>query len=98
MFIVLARTQRNAEETWRRVDWSRSRSDEVSTAHNPTTAVAHESQSPDCFPTTNQNFPILDNPPQYRVLYAQGTFLIIFPSYHIPIIPREQMPVVNLLM
>ena len=94
VFILLIRTQRNTEGTWRRV-WSGAGVglSEVGTGHHLTTAVAHEPQSPVvCFPTTNQNFPILYNPPKYRVLYAQGTFLIIFPSYHVPIIPREQMP------
>ena len=38
------------------------------------------------------------NPPQDSVPDTEGTFLVIFPGYHTPIIPRGQTPVVYSLM
>ena len=64
---------------------------EVRKGHHLTTAVVHEPQSPVCFPTTN---------PFRRIsfIYTRGTFLIIFPGYHIPIIPRYQINIGRILI
>ena len=73
---------------------SRVEENKVGTEHHLTTVV-RDHQHVSKPQTNNSQF---HNSSQYPVPYTQGTFRIIFPGYRIPIIPREQMPVVYSLM